>query len=167
MNSLRISVKPSKRVSDNERMKYSVVLPLALLVAVVGCKGETERQVNERPGEPPVYSVGTDDSKVNAAVAEAKATLDSFIGKLQANKDAKRYFAIKTGLATGAGSKEHIWVENVTYKDGVLANEPVDVPGKKLGSPVDVKKADVSDWMIVDGEKIEGGFTTRVLEGDD
>jgi uncharacterized protein YegJ (DUF2314 family) len=104
---------------------------------------------------------------MTAAMARARSTLDRFIADLQSPKPGQEYFSVKAKLPTSAGSFEHIWVEGLTYEGGIfrgkLANDPVDLPGLKLGDSVSVKRADVSDWMIDGREGMEGGFTVEVL----
>jgi uncharacterized protein YegJ (DUF2314 family) len=46
---------------------------------------------------------------------------------------------------------------------GVLANEPFDIPGKHLKDPVEVKREDVSDWIIREGNIMLGGYTAKLL----
>ena len=46
---------------------------------------------------------------------------------------------------------------------GECANDPEKIPGLKLGDVRTVTRNDVSDWMIVVGNKCFGGYTIRVL----
>ena len=46
---------------------------------------------------------------------------------------------------------------------GVINNEPVDTQEVRLGDRVEVTPTELSDWMYVDGNRIVGGYTVRVL----
>jgi uncharacterized protein YegJ (DUF2314 family) len=114
-----------------------------------------------------VTTVSADDSKVNAAIAQAQATLPVFWTRYDARDPAASEFRIKAKLSTPHGGVEHIWVD-VTGHDpagarGTLANDPEDLGALKFGSPVTVEPARISDWMYLKGGKIYGGYTIRAL----
>ncbi|HSJ04466.1 MAG TPA: DUF2314 domain-containing protein, partial [Verrucomicrobium sp.] len=95
---------------------------------------------------------------------------DVFIASLQAPKPSQTYFSVKKPIPWQDGvvtSHEHIWVTDVTFKDGKfhgkLGNEPVDVKDLKLGDDVVVEKAEASDWMIVEDNVLVGGYTLLAL----
>ena len=48
---------------------------------------------------------------------------------------------------------------------GILANDPLDVPGLRAGSSVQMSQLEAFDWMIShhDGHN-EGGYTTKAME---
>jgi uncharacterized protein YegJ (DUF2314 family) len=146
-------------------MRFSILALMALLV--IGCNSKDTPTVIEREGQPPVVGLADNDPQIRAAEKKAQDTLEGFIAQLQ-KKPADTTFFIKTGIPTPDGSKEHIWVENLTYRDGVfsgfLGNEPLNLPNLKVGSVVKVKRADVEDWIIAKGGEMTGGFTTKVID---
>jgi uncharacterized protein YegJ (DUF2314 family) len=143
------------------------MLCAALLLSGCGQRTPTHREL--RGGDDPVIGVEHTDAEMNAAIRKAKDTIDDFIKELAKPKG--RHFSVKTPLMTPAGNPEHIWVDVDSYENGLfkgkLGNDPLNLPGKKLGDPVEVKKHDISDWMIMDstsGElKVTGGYTAEVL----
>lgn len=115
-----------------------------------------------------VIDVSADDSAMNAAIERAQETLPQFIAALQSPPSAEAQFSIKVRYPYGtSGAAEHLWVSGLTYRDGqfdgIMANEPLYIGGLDLGDAVTVDPADISDWMIVDGDKMYGGFTVYVL----
>lgn len=135
-------------------------------IALSGCGPKDEMKTVYRPGESPVASVKDSDPEMNAARAKAASELPHFIAELGNPKG--REFFIKVALNTADGGLEHIWADQVEYKDGKfkgkLANTPLDLPGRKMGDPVEATKENISDWMIMDGEKMEGGYTSKLLQ---
>ena len=142
----------------------AAILVLALL-ALAACGPNGGSKTIYREGQVPVTSVNSDDPEMEAAIQKAQDSLDQFIAEMA--KPGKRQFGIKAAIETPEGT-EHIWVANVSYADGmfkgVFANEPLRIPGKHELDPVEVKWEDVSDWLIMDGDRMTGGFTQKVLE---
>jgi hypothetical protein len=80
---------------------------------------------------------------------------------------------IKGPIATTRGTNEWMWIEVRKWPEGgpvqgLLMNDPADVPALKVGAPVSVKQDDVFDYIWYDGEKIiDCGETVRILEKRD
>jgi uncharacterized protein YegJ (DUF2314 family) len=141
-----------------------VVVSLCVFAIITGCR-QTDQTVTHRDGQPPVVGVEQGDPEMQAAIQKAQATLDEFVTALQRPGD--RVFAIKAAMPTPDGSHEHIWVGSVAYADGVFTgtidNEPVNLPNIKLGQQVQIPRAHVSDWLILNGEEMRGGYTIEIL----
>jgi uncharacterized protein YegJ (DUF2314 family) len=126
----------------------------------------SEQPVAATLGEPvsPVLEA-TDREAMAAAWAKARETWPEALAHLQKGGElsAKFPFARVT-----KGGIEHIWV-TVQSVDGdvvrgVLANEPMDLGDLKLGSKVECKLAELSDWLFLRDGKMVGGYTVKVLE---
>lgn len=106
-----------------------------------------------------------DDPRMKAAEAEAKRRFPEF--KAAFAKRSSEFFSIKTLIKRGSKG-EHIWVDVDSMTDGAiegrLGNEPVELEGLKLGSPVQVPVSEVEDWAIQKQGSITGAFTMPVLE---
>ena len=131
-----------------------------------GCSGGGEETYQDE--ETGLVHVPEEDPEMDAAIAEAKRTIDEFIGHFQSPKPGMSMFAVKKPYPTRGGTEEHIWVEVTEYRGGsfhgTIGNEPVDIEGITLGTPVIVAKSEITDWLIVtDGEPL-GGFTVAVLD---
>lgn len=146
-------------------MGRSVFIAVMLLVAL-GCGSSNPDETVYREGESPVSMVQSDDPEMARAIAKARETVDDFIAEL-GKPPRGREFAVKVPLPTPDGNTEHIWADTVSYQDGKfsakLANEPLNLPGRKLGDPVEVRREDISDWMIMDGEQMIGAYTAKLL----
>lgn len=106
------------------------------------------------------------DARMNAAIEQARALLPLFLEEFRGT-DAPGAFTIKAGLLTSDGGREHIWIGDLHYEGdqlvGNLINEPYYLPGMRLGSRVEIKPDDISDWTIATPDGVYGGFTTRVM----
>lgn len=109
--------------------------------------------------------VGEGDKEMEAAIQKAEDSLDEFIAELKDRRG--REFSVKSPFQTDSGKYEHLWVMDVVYANGkfkgTLGNNPLDIKSLRVGDPVEVDRNDVSDWIIMDGEKMSGGFTVDVL----
>lgn len=107
--------------------------------------------------------------EIAQAKLQAQATLDRFLQLSAENPEC--YASVKVALPTGhKDDYEHIWIENVvpgtaeTPWQGRLANEPVELPGLKLGSEVSFPQAEIEDWIVSLGDdSMEGGYSVKIL----
>ena len=109
-----------------------------------------------------------DDEVMNAAIATAQETLPVFIDAMQTSTDAEAHFAIKVKYPYGiADEAEHIWVSELSYDgsrfEGTIGNDPVYVSGLAYGDRVVVELEEISDWMIIQGGRLYGGYTIHVI----
>ena len=134
-----------------------------LLVVVLGCGQESP--VVERPGNPDVVGVATDDADMLAAIRQARDSVDSFIAQLPALRDAGEYYSVKVPIDTGSGI-EHVWLDAPEFTNdafhGKLANVPL-AGTLQLGDVITTPRAVISDWMAVRNGEIFGGFSVILL----
>jgi uncharacterized protein YegJ (DUF2314 family) len=144
-------------------LRRTAPLALAASLACAAATGpagaQTARaQVIDRPA---------DDPEIDAAIAKARASLPKFWASLDKPKDNERGFALKVGLTTADGGREHIWIADIKRDgsdiSGVIGNAPVNVPMLKEGAKVVFGATEVSDWMFMRGNKIVGNETMRPL----
>jgi uncharacterized protein YegJ (DUF2314 family) len=104
---------------------------------------------------------------MNRAKKQGRETVPRFIALISAQTEGT--YSLKFPL-TQNGKTEHIWMQVFVYKDGVftglLANTPVEGNAYKMGDRMDIKQADVEDWMVRSEKAIYGGYTTRVMLAD-
>jgi len=99
------------------------------------------------------------------SIAELPEVKRRFLAKLPVGSS----LFIKHGFKTSKGDNEYMWIAVQTWTgdkiSGILANDPIDVPGLRAGSPVQMSQSDAFDWMIAhhDG-RMEGGYTTKAME---
>lgn len=139
-----------------------LVLQFGALSAQLAAQ-ETNSQAELEPD--PVIAVEDTDAAMNAAIAEAQATLPQWIALYRDPPEGYFNFAIKFPLE----GVEHIWVavsaiEGDTFV-GRLANAP-HAEGWSYGDSVRVPRSQVSDWAYWDDKGVAHGYrTVRVLFG--
>jgi uncharacterized protein YegJ (DUF2314 family) len=133
----------------------------------VGCGPSSEKlDVVQRDGQPDFIRTDDDDLMDRARV-KAQATYREFLTALEKPQEEFHSFAIKKGFETPDQSLEHIWLNQVTWDgskfNAVVDNEPVDTRVVSMGDRVTVTPEELTDWMYLDGQKLQGGFTIRAL----
>lgn len=120
-----------------------------------------------------VIQYAPDDAVMQAAIAEARATLPLF---LEHALNAEGYgidgAVLKVGFpAQGKTdmSEEHIWVSPFARQPdgsfvGILANAPVDLGDLQEGDRVEFSQDMISDWHLTDPSGLFwGSYTSRVM----
>ena len=124
----------------------------------------------------PVMGFSHSDAAMNAARAQAQATLPLFLKHtLDASGQSTAEALLKVGLPTESGSEsdlEHIWVEPFARNadgslSGLLANEPVSLGALRKGDQVYFTAEMVSDWHLnAPSGRFWGSFTSRVMHAE-
>lgn len=114
-----------------------------------------------------IISVADTDAEMNAAIARARATLPVFWASYYAPNRTETEHSLKVRFRN-AGNDEHIWMSEVKKLPSGeyaarFADTPQNLPGKRLGDPVQFNEADISDWMFMRNGKIVGGETIKPL----
>lgn len=117
----------------------------------------------------PISNVDPSDSRMVAAVAEARARWPEFAAAFAAKAaDDDRPFLLKAPFGEGERS-EHMWVQveaiNGSTATGTLLNDPLYNHRLKRGKSVDVAVETVSDWAYPDGEGLAGMFSDAIVRG--
>ena len=105
------------------------------------------------------------DIEMQAAFQEARSTLDIFTTKIQTPHPDRTYVAVKVRFYPLEALPQDIWVDGVTYQNGVLrGNVGDDIPSLHLafGKNIVVSTKDILDWMLVEDGKLMGGYTIRL-----
>lgn len=117
--------------------------------------------------DPNFTSVDANDTRMNAAIEKARASLPDFWVRHQSPQQGETGFVLKIAVPT-TNSPEHIWVESFRRLAsgrfvGVLANDPHWIAGKKSGDEIEFSVDQISDWGFQRRGKLVGYETTRVL----
>lgn len=140
------------RPADSAMQRY-----LSIVVAVILAACSSPKSVIMVPDH---------DPEMDAAIERARASVGTFISRLQAPAQGDANFAVKVPIRDG-DQVEHFWLDDVRYANGVfngkLGNEPEIVTGHKYGENVSVAQTEISDWMYVQNDVLVGGHTIRLL----
>jgi uncharacterized protein YegJ (DUF2314 family) len=114
--------------------------------------------------DPKPYQVPNEHAAMQEAVTKARKTVLQFIGALEHPSPGETDFEVKKPFVE-KGNVEHIWLSDVTFVggrfQGKVDNEPVKIPGLKLGQVVSVNPDEISDWVYIKNGKLVGGYTIR------
>jgi uncharacterized protein YegJ (DUF2314 family) len=91
--------------------------------------------------------------------------LDTFITKITTPHPNRTFVAVKVRFTPPGESPQDIWVDEVTYTNGVFrGNMGDDIPSLRLeaGEKITIHEEDIVDWMIVEDGKLVGGYTIRL-----
>ncbi len=105
------------------------------------------------------------DTELDAAIEQARASLDTFSTKIGTPHADRTFVALKVRFTPPGESPQDIWVDEVTYADGILrGNVGDDIPALKLeaGEEIKIDEEDILDWMMVEDGKLIGGYTIRL-----
>lgn len=62
---------------------------------------------------------------------------------------------------------QFVWLSSISLRNnkyfGVVDNLPESTTEVKMGDTIQIKTDDISDWMYIDGNRLRGGYTIRVL----
>lgn len=147
------------------RMVMAACVAATLLMA---CNNnDSGMKVIQREKEPDIYEVKEEDKVMNNAIATARQTLHLFKDALNSGADSLQSFSLKVRYDAPDGYGEHIWLNEVSLKDGVYTgivnNEPNVITQVKFGDTVTVNPDDISDWMYLANNKLRGGYTLRAI----
>jgi uncharacterized protein YegJ (DUF2314 family) len=112
---------------------------------------------------PPATS--STDTELAVAIEQARASLDTFIARITTPHADRTFIALKVRFTPPVESPQDIWVDEVTYANGVLRGKVGDdIPALKLeaGEKITIDEEDILDWMIVEDGKLIGGYTIRL-----
>lgn len=113
---------------------------------------------------PSPTAVGT-DPELDAAIAQARDSLNQFTETMATPHADRTYVAVKVHFSPRDEFPLDIWVDDVTYADGIFrGNIGDDIPSMKLevGERITIDEKDILDWMIVQDGKLIGGYTIRL-----
>ena len=125
---------------------------LFLLLLLVGC--------GKKASGDKIIDVRADDPKMNAAMDQARASVNTFTEALQSPKPGQAGFSVKVGFKD-EDKTEYMWLTPVTFDGkvfhGVVNNQPEKISNVTMGENVSVEPSRISDWMFVENRKLVGG----------
>jgi uncharacterized protein YegJ (DUF2314 family) len=114
--------------------------------------------------DPNFVVFAADDAGLEAAKAQALASLPEFLRRLSAPGADLESAAVKAPLPVPGGS-EHVWLSGIRCEGdqfvGTVDNHPSPETGVQVGARVRVSHSEISDWKLVERGQLVGGFTIR------
>jgi uncharacterized protein YegJ (DUF2314 family) len=111
-------------------------------------------------------AVAGSDSAMNAAIGQAQATIGQFIARLEHPPTSQTDLGLKVRLTDGE-QIEHVWLTDVRHQGnrftGRINNDIEHLHKYHFGDSVAVMLGQVSDWLAVDGGRLIGGYSIRLL----
>jgi uncharacterized protein YegJ (DUF2314 family) len=148
-------------------MRTGRLAGLALIAAFVWLScgpGERDEGLN------PIIQTEENDPVLRAIALSARESLSEFTRKLQNPSDGEYNFQVKYPFACDPDSGyayEHLWLRDIEFRDGkflgTLANSPFYVQNLSLGGRVEFFLDDISDWMYMKQDRIQGGKSIKYL----
>lgn len=141
-----------------------LLVTIALPLTIAACDDGSPSAGASRPGVVTEY----DEQLMARAIQKARDTQGELVVALAANNPNFSGFAVKKPYPVpGSTEGEHIWINDVTWDGqaftGVVNNEPVDTKAVTMGDRVTVAPHELTDWIYIDGNKVVGGYTLRVI----
>jgi uncharacterized protein YegJ (DUF2314 family) len=112
-----------------------------------------------------VSTIPAADIELEAAIQQARNTLNEFTDRIASSHPNRTFVAVKVRFFPPDGLSQDIWVDGVTYTDGIFKGSMGDdIPSLKLfaGDKIKVARENILDWMIVEDGKLVGGYTIRL-----
>jgi uncharacterized protein YegJ (DUF2314 family) len=147
-------------------MKIFFVIAFCFLCACNSSNSVTLKQ-NEKDSTDKIAVYTSEDDKMNAAIDSAKNTFAAFLLELKNPCSSCKDFSVKMRFSFGDGNGEHIWLNDLFFKEerlfGVVGNEPENDVHIKFGDTVEVNRHDLSDWMYIKNDRVVGGYTIKAV----
>jgi uncharacterized protein YegJ (DUF2314 family) len=132
----------------------SIVLLLTAALLVAGCSRK-----------PATLTSNYDEKKMEQAIADARASFDTFLARYRNPQPGDEHFNVKVRIEDKHGV-EHFWVSDLKLDaepfSGKIDDEPGIVKKVKLGQDYSFTRGDISDWMYMANGKMQGNYTLRV-----
>jgi len=111
-------------------------------------------------------NVDENDPEMVAAIAKARGSLPQFWQAFDKQERGTGGFALKVKITDKHGT-EHFWATRIERRDGkttgTIDNDPNTVASVKLGDRIEIREADISDWLYLRNGKMVGNETVRPL----
>jgi uncharacterized protein YegJ (DUF2314 family) len=176
-NKLSEKRKPKDSVAKSPNNKMDLMIKLVIFATIlsVGAYNRYVKSHEEYHEEykNKTYSNGEErvavpesDPEMSSAIEKACDTLPNFMMAFRSPKKSQGCFMIKARFTEGA-EIEYLWVTDLIEDGesfhGVLVDKPVSIKRLEDKREVTITKDQISDWMYVDGKKVIGAYTMRVL----
>ena len=123
---------------------------------------------DEVGGNPTAVVISGKDVAIQAAIKEARDTVEQFVRQLASPLPDQSDFSVKVPIQDGGGT-HFLWLQDVSFHDGrfegKLGPDAQGLAGVAPGRAVIVDRTAIEDWMYVSSGKLVGGFSLRAIRG--
>ena len=146
-------------------MKNKGLFTLYLLILTGSVCAAQPNEIEERKGDSPIHNVSHEDVAMNAAMENARKTVDLLISNFKEIKEKGYPMSVKVHLYDSKNS-EHFWLSDIKFENGFfegrIDNNPIYLNQYKLGQLVKANPNEISDWFLIVGKDIYGAHTMQV-----
>ena len=153
-------------------MLRSILLSIAIIFGAASFAFAQEHsEYVEREDDSSIMGVDESNALMNAAIDKALETIEVFFTALDSGEHPRDSFMLKILTETAPEQYEHMWYVFITFTEddkisGYLTHNPYAEGSIYTAGEVYSHEPNmVTDWRYLDGEKLRGDFTTRVVLG--
>ena len=99
-----------------------------------------------------VVTVESDNPEMVSAIVKARKTLPQFWQVFDKRERGESGFSLKVKITDKRGT-EHFWATDIERREGkvwgTINNDPEIVASVKFGDQIEIREADISDWMYM------------------
>lgn len=111
--------------------------------------------------------VPSDDAAIEQSRVDAQSELPTFLKIAKSDPEHWEAMSVKVALPTDDAS-EHIWISeftriNGTRYEGILSNDPVNLPDLKAGDCVEFTYDQIDDFGFIEGGQGYGFYSVRAI----
>src|SRR3954453_10669424 len=132
----------------------TIALLLTATLIIAGCSRKPDTLTNKY-----------DQKKMEQAIAEARSTFDEFLARSRSPHPGDEDFNVKVRIEDKNGV-EHFWVSDLKLDSepysGKIADDPGIVKKVKFGQEYSFTRSEISDWMYMANDKMQGNYTLRI-----
>ncbi len=153
-------------------MLRSIFLSVAIMFSSASLAlAQEHSEYVEREDDSSIMGVDETNAQMNAAIDKALETIDIFFTALESGEYPRDSFMLKILTETAPEQYEHMWYVFIEFTEddkilGYLTHNPyAEGSVYTAGEVYSLDPSMVTDWRYLDGDKLRGDFTTRVVLG--
>ena len=132
----------------------------------ISCENRSMKKIENGNDSDATYLFESDDHEMNNAILKARKTFDKFEIAFKNPKKNQSNFTVKYPYEYDGG-REHIWLVDLKIDSnryfGVVGNYPDLTKAIKHNQRVEFNPDSISDWKYLEGDKMVGGYTIKVI----
>jgi uncharacterized protein YegJ (DUF2314 family) len=148
---------------DNKFIIFAVLFIIAVIFTVAKNRYSNKNVDLGGTQEDPTFAVSKDNELVNAAMNDARNSIDKLITEME--KGQEGFMASIKVKVTDKDQVEYMWLSNLKYENGTFSgkidNDPEIVKNVSYGDQWQTPKNEVCDWIYQKDGKLFGNYTFK------